>query len=118
VRRTLIALATGFALAATMALPAGAAVATAHPGGGGGHGGGYSHGDRGDGSRGHELHGDGDHRDGHHRYDHDGRYDGPYYDPYYDGYDGSCPDGGHYDASGTYWYWDPGSDAYEACPDG
>jgi len=97
-RRTLIALAAGWALVATMALPAGAAVVTAHPGGG--HGGGH-HG------------GHGGHHGGHHRGP-----DGHYFVPGHDGryYDGSCPDGGYYDADGMYWYWDPGADAYMACP--
>jgi hypothetical protein len=123
-RRTLMAAAASFAMVATMALPAGAAVVTAHPGGGGRGGSGYSH-RGGDGGRAGEWRDDGRHdrdgdrHDGRTYYDYDPSYGydgGPYSDdPYYGG-DGECPGGGYYDANGTYWYWDPSADGYVACP--
>ena len=30
-------------------------------------------------------------------------------------YYGRCPDGGYYDSSGRYWYWDPEAGRYVPC---
>jgi hypothetical protein len=125
-RKTLMVMVAGLALAATAAVPAGASVLGASPAQGGGSYGTMAHGSGGRGDGGHEApgrggdhHPDGDHGRGYGDDRHDYYYYGPY-DPYdgpYDPYYGDCPAGGYYDANGTYWYWDPATGTYDACPD-
>jgi hypothetical protein len=129
-RRTLGALIGGLAVVAAMALPAGAApvhrsaeqdhhsTERHHEGGSGWRG---EHGDR------RVEHGDrrddrdwrewrrrgDDHHDWRYYYGPGHRYGYRYYGPAYP--PGACPDGGYYDADGTYWYWDPAADDYVAC---
>ena len=80
-----------------------------HRGGPGDHGGGPGD-HRGDPGR-HGRYGD---HDGWHYYYGPGPYYGsPSYGPAYP--PEACPDGGYYDADGTYWYWDPAADGYVAC---
>ena len=111
-RRSLGVLVGGMTLVAAMALPAGAATATAHPGMDRDRNHGRDHSDR-DADRHRNFR-----RDDHGR-DHRRPYSNSY--PYSYGYYGSyppygCPGGGYYDGYGTYWYWDPADHEYETCP--